>query len=901
MIQFFIEKPRHLSLRKNRIWNRFEPTKGKRVFPSFLNINIKNMKLLKPFLLSLLFTLGWAYSSQAYEVTIDGTVTAYDAPAPYVDLFIFSVDGSVFEIGFTDANGQYSSTFEIPDGTTTDILVSVIDICTGIFLDQTVTVSGATTETIDFELCSDCQAGFFYYQPDPALLDVQFEDISSGSPDSWTWDFGDGNTSTDQNPLHTYATEGDYTVTLTTTSGDTCSSMISQYVWVYIDTFQTADCQANFFFEYSPDDPLQLNFIDFSWPIDEIASWAWDFGDGNTSTDQNPVHTYAAAGFYNVTLTITTDDGCTSTLTYLIEAGSDPWGYDCWAEYTYEIDSNDSLTVNFTDTSTGDIIDWYWDFGDGNTSADQNPSHTYAEAGTYIVALTILTEDGCSNYYCIFVTVGDGGIGWDECFASFYAYPEFNDPLTMNFEDLSFGFSGIVVTWDWDFGDGNTSTDQFPQHTYADSGIYVVTLTITTDDGCTSTYSEDVYVDVDPIDPCNCPPVWDPVCVTLADGSVLYFENSCWAECFGYYDYESCDPWGYDCYADFWWYEDFANPLTVEFEDFSFPAIPVSWNWDFGDGAVSTAQNPVHTYAAQGEYQVTLTITTADGCTSTVTYPVWVGDIDPPVDPGCLSFFWFTLDPDAPLTVTFEDLTIGDIDTWSWDFGDGNTSTEQNPVHTYAEPGIYPVTLTVSGPDCSSTFLMLVWTDENIIYNEDCQALFIPLLDDLTVQFLDLSVGNNIVDWNWDFGDGNTSTGFWPIHTYDAEGVYDVTLTITTADGCSSEFTIQLDLDDDNFHGISANSAQMVNSTNEIISLENATIFPNPVSEAVKVQFNASSTTDVQLTILNLDGKVMGQQQIESTVGVNEVSFDANTLAAGYYLLRLQSAEGQQTLKFAKQ
>lgn len=378
------------------------------------------MKRFRFIVLSLLFTLGWAFSSQAYEVTINGTVTAFDAPAPFVDLFLWSTDGSIFEIAFTDANGQYSSTFDILDGTAVDISINVIEFCTGATLTEIISVSGPATATVDFELCSDCQAGFFYYQPDPTEPAVQFQDQSAGAPDSWTWDFGDGNTSTAQNPLHTYANEGDYTVTLTTTAGDTCSSTVSQFVWVYIDTFQTADCQANFFFEYSnPDNPLELTFIDFSWPIGEIAAWQWDFGDGNTSTEQNPAHLYAAAGIYPITLTITAVDGCASTMTLLIEVGFDPWGYDCLAEYSYEVDSNDSLTVHFTDLSTGDVAEWYWEFGDGNTSTAQNPSHTYAEAGTYIVALTIVTADGCSNYYCIFVSVGEGS-GWEDCFASFY-------------------------------------------------------------------------------------------------------------------------------------------------------------------------------------------------------------------------------------------------------------------------------------------------------------------------------------------------------------------------------------------------------------------------------------------------------------------------------------------------
>ncbi|MCB0640791.1 MAG: PKD domain-containing protein, partial [Phaeodactylibacter sp.] len=540
---------------------------------------------------------------------------------------------------------------------------------------------------------------------------------------------------------------------------------------------------------------------------------------------------------------------------------------------------------------------WFWEFGDGNTSTDQNPSHSYAAAGLYTVALTIVTADGCSNYYCIFVSVGEGG-GWDDCFASFYYFPI--DDLTMQFEDWSFGFFAPVVAWEWDFGDGSPlNNEPFPIHSYPDTGMYTVTLTITTQDGCTSSYSEVVYVGVDPGGPCNCPTVWDPVCVTLAGGAVLTFENGCIAECYGYTDYESCDPWGVDCYADFWWFQDDPSGFEVDFEDFSTPDA-VSWNWDFGDGAVSTAQNPSHTYAADGEYLVTLTITTADGCTATATYPVWVGD-GFPGGPDCQAFFWFELDPDAPLTVTFEDLTVGDVDTWSWDFGDGTTSTEQNPVHTYAAPGIYPVTLSTSSADCSSTFVMLVWTDDGIIYNEDCQALFIPVLNDLEVLFLDLSFGDAIVEWNWDFGDASTSNEIWPVHTYAAEGIYDVVLSITTADGCSSEFSITLDLDEDNFQGNSTTSALVANSTNNLVHLETATLFPNPVNEALQLRYTAQANTNVTISILSLDGKVQQLQNTRSQAGLNQVELNVAALPAGSYLLRLRSEGGQECLKFAKQ
>jgi len=224
-------------------------------------------------------------------------------------------------------------------------------------------------------------------------------------------------------------------------------------------------------------------------------------------------------------------------------------------------------------------------------------------------------------------------------------------------------------------------------------------------------------------------------------------------------------------------------PLKVQFSDYSQGTI-TGWNWSFGDGSGSTEHYPVHTYQVNGTYNVTLTVSGPSG-TDTFTYPgcVTVGP-RPPVAQ-------FGADPEradyAPLTVTFNDNSMGDITGWLWTFGDGTTSAEQNPVHTYQKQGNYSVGLTVSGPAGTSTVkdwaFILVGpfppvADFDVIYTSHpapCSA-----------EFQQYSQGT-ITQWFWDFGDGTKSTDKKPVHTYQRNGNFTVNLTVTGPEGTSSK------------------------------------------------------------------------------------------------------------------
>ena len=221
---------------------------------------------------------------------------------------------------------------------------------------------------------------------------VFFTDQST-LPDTWLWDFGDGKTSTVQNPVHTYMSSGVFTVTLTvkdTVFG--CLDVFTQQVTVNLLTTD---------FIVSPDfgcAPLTTNFSDESIVSGSanISSWYWDFGDGNSSSDPDPIHTYENPGLYTVSLTTTLSNGCTDTETKMAAVQATGPQVNFGGDV---LSGCPTLTVNFTDsTISGSIIDsWSWDFGDGNTSTDQNPTHTYNTFDTMDVSLTVTDLNMCSR------------------------------------------------------------------------------------------------------------------------------------------------------------------------------------------------------------------------------------------------------------------------------------------------------------------------------------------------------------------------------------------------------------------------------------------------------------------------------------------------------------------------
>ncbi|MFN8395264.1 MAG: PKD domain-containing protein [Bacteroidia bacterium] len=561
-------------------------------------------------------------------------------------------------------------------------------------------------------------------------LVVQFTDLSTGPVTTWSWNFGNGNTSNLQNPAAVYVTPGTYTVTLTVSGGGFNDSEVRT---AYITVFQNPTAGLVNSTPRVGCAPLTVCFNDISTPgSGAINGWLWDFGDGNTSTQQNPCHTYAAAGTYTVSMVATDVNGCNNTVVMLnyVSVSTPPT-----ANFTGSPLSACAppLNVSFTNTSTGGAgpLSYQWNFGDGGTSTATSPTHTYNATGSYTITLIATDVNGCAD-----TIVRNSYVNIGSVTAAFTpSTTTICEGQSVTFTDAS---TGGANTWQWTFGDGGTSNAQNPTHTYATAGTYTVTL-IASNGGCADTVTQTALITVNPA----------PVANFVADTTV------------------SCE-----------------TPLTVNFTDLS-TGNPNTWLWDFGDGNTSTAQNPSHTYTAPGNYTVTLTVTGPNGCTDQVVFNNYIQITEPVAD-----FIGTPIMGCIPLPVAFTDLSqsIFPIVSWQWDFGDGNTSTAQNPGHTYTTPGAFTVSLIiVNSAGCTDTLIRPVYIQAGtppiacFTVNPTIACVNDP------VQFTDCST--NATGWFWDFGDGGTSNAQNPAYAYQDTGCFTVTL-IASNFGCTDDTVI---------------------------------------------------------------------------------------------------------------
>ena len=635
----------------------------------------------------------------------------------------------------------------------------------------------------------------------------------------------------------------------------------------------TPGCQAAF---QAFTDSSGTHFTDYS--VGNITQWSWNFGDpsagtNNTSTLQNPTFNYNLPGVYMVCLIVSSADGlgCTSTWCDTITVGNIP---GCQAAFQAYVNPG-TEAYQFTDYSVGNISNWHWNFGDpasgvNNDATVQNPSHTFAAPGVYMVCLSISSGDsaGCNSTWCDYITVGNA----QGCQAAFQAYPDSTGPLSYQFIDYSVG---NISGWYWNFGDNTASYVQNPQHTYSEPGVYNVCLQIYSNDssGCSSSW-----------------------CDTIVIGNV--------PNCNSFFTYS-------------------VSQLTASFVGTTNGYIDPSFTWSFGDGTTGTGQNITHTYAATGYYIVTLTTTDnpSSGCSNTLTMQIYIGQQQGDIIWGQVSAGNTYADlahvllyamSDSTNNFTLIDSTIVDSAGYYQFSGISNyvifLKAELLPTSAYY--GEYIPTYYDSAMYWSEATGIVVYQPNNQ-YN-------IGMLPAAGIAY----TGNGEMNGTVTYGNGKgmAATGVEVIlldaagnplaYTYtdntgwfsfanlgfDTYAVYVEMPGLTTTPAAAT-------LDATNS---TATMVFIVGENSVALSIDEklpdgfkavGQVFPNPSKGEAAIVINLDRTTDIELRVINFTGNTMSTGEITKPAGQHKIMLNTSQLSSGVYGLLITNTNGTGTMR----
>jgi len=556
----------------------------------------------------------------------------------------------------------------------------------------------------------------------------------------------------------------------------------------------------------------QMNAVgngNFSW------SPAADFSNPNI---QNPVATPAATTMYYALLT--NASGCQQTDSMLVTVMPRPT-----ASFVPPIDDCIGTVMQFTDASVGTIVQYDYSLGDGNGSAVADPTHTYAQYGLFAVNLEVTTDMGCVDDTTINVTVFPKPTADFTYTGACLMQPNY-------FYDQSVTLAGSnIVQWEWDFGAGVASFNPVTQAVLPTTGIHNITLMIETDQGCRDTVSQTVEVYVLPVAD------FDVTNVCFGTAAVFGQQSSIpsgsinlhqWSFGNGNSSYMANPPGqNYNSVGTFpvtlIVTSNFgcSDTLTQNQEIFPIPTADFSvpnvchgeptvftdlsnpngsyaiseWTWDFGDGTNSQGQAMQHTYTTPGYYTVSLDLLSGVGCTASVDYGpvvVYPNPVAAFADDfaNCLNLTTSIVDASTVQATGADSITV-----WSWTYGDGGISALEADTHTYAAPGLYPVTLIVQTNNlCSDTvshtieIYPLPVVDFVADTLEGCQPFRVQFTDQSSI-----AQPYGLANWYWDFGDGNGVTAQFPSNNFEDRNLgpfdlqsFTVTLQVTSANGCTS-------------------------------------------------------------------------------------------------------------------
>lgn len=642
------------------------------------------------------------------------------------------------------------------------------------------TVSSAQTAAFTADKTSGCFP-----------LTVNFTDQSTGGVNSWNWSFGNGNSSTLQNPGAVYTSPGTYNVSLTVSNG-TQSDPEVKTGYIVVHDYP----QVNFIFDKSSGcAPLQIQFtnqVDAS--AGAITEWFWAFGDGGTSTNPNPLYTYNQAGNQTVALKVKNQFGCEKTETKIgvINVNGPAVSFTPSTLSACQVPVN----VDFDNTTTGTgTLTYKWDFGDGGISTQAEPSHTYTQPNVYKVKLTSTDGNGCSAFREVEIKAGsEGGLDFTPSVSK-----------TCKGESVSFTIqpTSVVLSQSWDFGNGTSSNNPTPSVTYSQPGIYKVKLTAQLQGKlCQSIWSKDVEViaDANPTftNTISCRNEVTFTSTSTNAARLEWYINDVFhsdqitflyhatagdlnvkLKVFNSLDCETVRtqvvhvpviPTAMftpaserDCLMPSL---SVCAPFDLQFENVSLSELNFTSQWNFGDNTSSTNKSPVHKYLNAGNFNISLIITDTRGCKDTATSVVHVSKTIPVAN--------FSIDKTSSCVGEMINFTNSsqNADFLCWDFGDGVKQTGPTPSHSYAEPGIYNLTLIAKNAGCSDTLKItggVTVKDPKVEFTmqKSCS-------DPYHVEFTNGSTRADSIHWELSNGVESDDNRF--VYTFPSTGTYTVTL-----------------------------------------------------------------------------------------------------------------------------
>lgn len=564
---------------------------------------------------------------------------------------------------------------------------------------------------------------------------VQFNNNTinlSNGPTFHYWEFGDGNISSDPNPLHTYQNAGTYTIKYRAGSQETCNPLDSATTTITFLPRQDVDFNIS---DTLLCIPALVDFTNLSSPT-SAQNYIWNFGDGSpTITVNSPQHNYTTTGTFQVTLTSSASGYCNPVVidSATIIATDDTIN----ADFNYlTISDCDSFSLAFNNASFG-ATNYLWSFGDGTTSTQINPSHTYTNAGTYQVKLVAESTGACDvadslTLPVTFTPRQDVSFTVDNNSGCL--------PLTVSFTDQSIGGPGR--TYLWTFGDGGPSStsDTTVTHTYTTVGTFTAVLTVTDTGACNVIDSDTVTI------------------TTSNDSTTAAFTYTIVKD---------------DC-----------DELTVEFTDQSTNSTSVFW--EFGDSTTSTERNPLHTYTTADTFQVVMTVNAPATCNVTDTARATFIKLPavealPVVNSGCV-----------PYQVDLQN-NSSNATSYQWQLDNAFLSTDTLPVIELPNSGNYQLTLTAYNPNTcndSSTASVSFSVHELPTAYFETDTNSYPIYTD--VQFDNQS--SSPARYLWEFGDGEISNEVDPAHFYTAEGTYGPCVNVTDSNSCEAVYCKDIEL-----------------------------------------------------------------------------------------------------------